>query len=324
MMKRIAMPVPFEDRTVSIRYTDDFEKMNGKFSPVTTEFIKNGYVVLRNFIPKEIIDMTLDAWKVIERDPSHNEHFFHTEKDITDNSPKDSLFKSQGSYNFPPSIALHRWMRDNLDKVFDFKLVETYSFTRKYDRGAYLRAHTDRPSCEISATVCLDYHCDDGKPWSIWVQNEEDYIDLGCMEKAFKISQGLPHRKRKGIQIDLEVGDVLLYQGPNIPHWRDTFLGDYSSHMFLHFINANSNMNGVSTFTKPSHAPNDRSQRSAFTYDGAENRYSIEQNNEHFINASNFWENYANRLKVDPSLPPASEIINNYSMIKTTEEKKKK
>ena len=34
-------------------------------------------------------------------------------------------------------------------------LRETYSYTRKYDRGAYLRAHTDRPSCEISATVCL-------------------------------------------------------------------------------------------------------------------------------------------------------------------------
>ena len=38
-------------------------------------------------------------------------------------------------------------------------------------------------------------------------------------------------------KVDLEVGDVLLYQG-NIPHWRDEFLGDYSYHMFLHFWNA--------------------------------------------------------------------------------------
>ena len=83
-------------------------------------------------------------------------------------------------------------------------------------------------------------------------------------------------------------------------------------------------MNGIHEFKKPKSAPNQRQQTSAFAYDGAENRYSKEQNNEHFINASNFWENYANRLKVDPNLPPASEIINNYSMIKTPEEKKKK
>ena len=32
-------------------------------------------------------------------------------------------------------------------------LQETYSFSRKYERGAYLKAHADRPSCEISATL---------------------------------------------------------------------------------------------------------------------------------------------------------------------------
>ena len=29
-------------------------------------------------------------------------------------------------------------------------------------RGAYLSPHLDRPSCEISATLCLDYKSDDG------------------------------------------------------------------------------------------------------------------------------------------------------------------
>ena len=40
-------------------------------------------------------------------------------------------------------------------------LRETYSYTSKYVRGAYLGSHTDRPSCEISATLCLDYLTDD-------------------------------------------------------------------------------------------------------------------------------------------------------------------
>ena len=317
------------DKNVRIEVWDEEtqSKLRGWTTKETKDFYDNRFVVLRNFIPKDIINMTLDTWKTIEANPDYKDAFFHREIETTNNSPKSSLGKSEGCYKFPPAVALHRWLRDNLRDVIDIELVETYSYTRTYDRGAYLKSHTDRPSCEISATICLDYKSDDNTPWKIWVQNDRNYIDDAVHDQLslFEISQKPVIGKRKGcVAVSLEVGDVLLYQGPNIPHWRDTFLGDYSSHMFLHFINANSNMNGVSTFTKPSHAPNDRSQRSAFTYDGAENRYSIEQNNEHFINASNFWENYANRLKVDPSLPPASEIINNYSMIKTPEEKKKK
>ena len=317
------------DKNVRIEVWDEEtqSKIRGWTNRETRDFHENRFVVLRNFIPKDIINMTLDTWKTIEANPDYKDAFFHREIETTNNSPKSSLGKSEGCYKFPPAVALHRWLRDNLRDVIDIELVETYSYTRTYDRGAYLKSHTDRPSCEISATICLDYKSDDNTPWKIWVQNDRNYIDDAVHDQPslFEISQKPVIGKREGcVAVSLEVGDVLLYQGPNIPHWRDTFLGDYSSHMFLHFINANSNMNGVSTFTKPSHAPNDRSQRSAFTYDGAENRYSKEQNNEHFINASNFWENYANRLKVDPSLPPASEIINNYSMIKTPEEKKKK
>jgi hypothetical protein len=321
MMKRIVMPVPFEDRTVSIRYTDDFEKMNGKFSPVTTEFIKNGYVVLRNFIPKEIIDMTLDAWKVIERDPSHNEHFFHTEKDITDNSPKDSLFKSQGSYNFPPSIALHRWMRDNLDKVFDFKLVETYSFTRKYDRGAYLRAHTDRPSCEISTTICLDYKSDDNTPWKIWVQKDKNWVDEGAdIELLGSVSQELPHRDRVGTPISLEVGDVLLYQGPNAIHWRDRFLGEYSYHMFLHFINGIGRTVDMPNAKGKVDRGVDPRNAGVFSYDGRPNRYAPEsEKSVQFEKAMDAWNNWDEK-----KYGKKSDYLNNYSHITVVEEKKKK
>ena len=317
------------DKNVRIEVWDEEtqSKLRGWTTKETKDFYDNRFVVLRNFIPKDIINMTLDTWKTIEANPDYKDAFFHREIETTNNSPKSSLGKSEGCYKFPPAVALHRWLRDNLRDVIDIELVETYSYTRTYDRGAYLKSHTDRPSCEISATICLDYKSDDNTPWKIWVQNDRNYIDDAVHDQPslFEISQKPVIGKREGcVAVSLEVGDVLLYQGPNIPHWRDTFLGDYSSHMFLHFINANSNMNGIHEFKQPKSAPNQRQQTSAFAYDGAENRYSKEQNNEHFINASNFWENYANRLKVDPSLPPASEIINNYSMIKTPEEKKKK
>ena len=318
-----------KNKNVRIEVWDEETQSNirGWTTRETRDFHENKFVVLRNFIPKDIINMTLDTWKTIEANPDYKDAFFHREIETTNNSPKSSLGKSQGCYKFPPAVALHRWLRDNLRDVIDIELVETYSYTRTYDRGAYLKSHTDRPSCEISATICLDYKSDDNTPWKIWVQNDRNYIDDAVRDQPslFEISQKPVIGKRKGcVAVSLEIGDVLLYQGPNIPHWRDTFLGDYSSHMFLHFINANSCMNGIPEFKQPKSAPNQRQQTSAFAYDGSKNRYDIEQNNKDFINASNFWENWANRMQVDPNLPPASHIINNYSNIKTPEEKKKK
>ena len=317
------------NKNVRIEIWDEETQSNirGWTTRETRDFHENRYVVLRNFIPKDIINMTLDTWKTIEANPDYKDAFFHREEETTNNSPKSSLGKSEGCYKFPPAVALHRWLRDNLRDVIDMELVETYSYTRTYDRGAYLKSHTDRPSCEVSATICLDYKSDDNTPWKIWVQNDRNYIDDAIHDQPslFEISQKPVIGKRKGcVAVSLEIGDVLLYQGPNIPHWRDTFLGDYSSHMFLHFVNANSNMNALDVFRQQLTSPNDRSNHSAFTYDGCANRYSNEQTSKEFIKASNFWENYANRMQVDPNLPPASHIINNYSNIKTPEEKKKK
>jgi len=113
--------------------------------------------------------------------------------------------------------------------------VETYSYSRKYTRGSYLRAHADRPSCEVSATICLDYQSDDNEPWVIWVDNTRNWVDED-ISQCFDETQGIPIRHRKSIPVKLEVGDLLLYQGPNVVHWRDTFIGNHSYHMFLHFV----------------------------------------------------------------------------------------
>ena len=79
----IAMPVQYEDKKLKIVVEDTPEganvptedgkdRINGWTNELTRDFQKNGYVVLRNFIPKEIIDMTLDAWLSIENKPECN------------------------------------------------------------------------------------------------------------------------------------------------------------------------------------------------------------------------------------------------------------
>src|SRR4029079_7309768 len=50
------------------------------------------------------------------------------------------------------------------------ELYPTYSYFRVYKRGDALKAHRDRPACEISATICLGYEAD--APWPIWIEAE--------------------------------------------------------------------------------------------------------------------------------------------------------
>ena len=160
-------------------------------------------------------------------------------------------------------------------------LRETYSYTRKYERGAYLGSHTDRPSCEISATLCLDYLTDDSKPWKIWVRNDKNYAGVDA-EVIKNDSQDIPQRLREKNNcksVSLEPGDILLYQGPNIPHWRDYLLGEYSYHVFVHFFNADSKMREIEGFDYGIQhdiniGPNSNNRKFALDLDGRANRFS--------------------------------------------------
>ena len=44
----------------------------GEINENTYKFYTNRFVVLRNFIPKEIIEFTMDVWKTIEAQPELN------------------------------------------------------------------------------------------------------------------------------------------------------------------------------------------------------------------------------------------------------------
>lgn len=323
----IKMPVRYDKKDIRIEVEDvpegtggneGMQKVRGYTNQETLDFQKNGYVILRNFIPKDIINMTMDAWKTIENKPDWNDAFFAREDDIINKSPESSLRKSQGCYTFPPAVSLHRWLRDNLHRVLDMQLVETYAYTRKYDRGAYLKAHSDRPSCEVSATICLNYKTDDNSPWKIWVQQDQNYVDLGRnQDELFKRSQGLPHRDRIGTPISLEVGDVLLYQGPNAIHWRDEFLGEYSYHMFLHFINHGGSINNFRGFHKQKTSQSaDGRPNNVLAYDGRKSRYDHEQSEE-FKQAMKFWNEWAEGEHDD--FKP-SEFVNHYSNVTVVED----
>ena len=108
------------------------------------------------------------------------------------------------------------------------ELVPTYSYTRLYEKGNILRRHKDRPSCEISTTLYLG-----GDEWPIFL--DPSGADFVINEDAQTIKPGAPN----GIQVDLKVGDMLIYSGCEFEHWREPFQGNVCSQVFLHYNHAN-------------------------------------------------------------------------------------
>ena len=135
--------------------------------------------------------------------------------------------------------TLLQYMRPIMKAKTGMDLVPTYSYTRLYEKGNILRRHKDRPSCEISTTLHLG-----GDPWPIYLDpSGADYV----IDEYKNIHKpGAP----KGVRIDLKVGDMLIYSGCELEHWREPFEGNICSQVFLHYNHANGPFAKTNLFDK--------------------------------------------------------------------------
>jgi len=117
------------------------------------------------------------------------------------------------------------------------RLVPTYSYARTYKKGDELRRHKDRPSCEISTTINLG-----GNPWPIFLDptGSDNIID----EYKNIHKPNAP----TGTRVDLEIGDMLVYSGCDLEHWREPFEGDVCGQVFLHYNNVNGQFKDINIF----------------------------------------------------------------------------
>jgi len=120
-------------------------------------------------------------------------------------------------------------------------LIPTYSYTRLYEKGNILHRHKDRSSCEVSTTLHLG-----GDPWPIFLDPSGADNILSGRETTTIVKPGAP----KGIRIDLKVGDMLIYSGCELEHWREPFEGNICSQVFLHYNHANGPFAKTNLFDK--------------------------------------------------------------------------
>ena len=113
-------------------------------------------------------------------------------------------------------------------------LIPTYSYTRVYTKGSILWRHKDRPSCEISTTLNLG-----GDMWPIYIDptGQDNIIKSQYTNKGEEciVKKGA----HSGNRVDLDPGDMLVYSGCELEHWRNEFTGDMCAQVFLHYNHKN-------------------------------------------------------------------------------------
>ena len=98
-----------------------------------------------------------------------------------------------------------------MEKNTGLRLQPNYSYARIYKTGHVLERHKDRLSCEISTTLNLG-----GDPWPIYLEPSG--------------REGM-----NGLKVDLNPGDMLIYRGMDLEHWREPFQGSECVQVFLHY-----------------------------------------------------------------------------------------
>lgn len=105
-----------------------------------------------------------------------------------------------------------------LSQQLGVQLLPTYTYARIYRTGEVLQRHSDRPSCEISGTMTLGL-AENSNIWPInFAKDEDDLL---------------------GERLNIGVGDLVMYRGCELPHWRPKYKGEWQVQVFFHFVDAN-------------------------------------------------------------------------------------
>lgn len=194
----------------------------------TAKFYKdNNYVVIKNFISKEQAKFIYDYCNVrAMRAKIMIDSKWPGYRQDVDGTYSDS--QVPGTYSCYADPVMETVLANSLEsmrKITGLKLMPTYSYWRLYKEGDVLKRHKDRPSCEVSTTLCLGYNNENLKGrkkdwkkynWPMWV------------DKTGGVNN-------KGVPIHLEPGDMIVYRGVIIEHWREPFLGKNHAQVFLHY-----------------------------------------------------------------------------------------
>jgi hypothetical protein len=164
----------------------------------TTDFTEAGYCVLHRLLPEPVRDFLHEYARKAARSGRLN-------------TGDSQLPDTPSCYADPFMESVLQMLLPQVAEASGLPLFPTYSYFRVYKHGDLLRAHLDRPSCEVSVTISIGYEAD--AAWPVWID-----------------------RKGTPIPIELRPGDGMVYRGTEVRHWREAFAGTEATQLFLHYV----------------------------------------------------------------------------------------
>ena len=189
-------------------------------------FKNNNYLVIKNFLNQDVTTLLYEyaKTKVLAVDFKSNLDIVKYDKEWDGHWNDKQTSETYSMYGEPLFDTLTYLSANNISKFIGKNLVATYSYWRMYKNGDVLKRHTDRPSCKYSATLCVGYdisNIDENKypnyDWPMFVKD----------------TQG------NELPLHLKPGDLIIYRGDIVDHWRDKFSGVHQVQAFLHYNEAN-------------------------------------------------------------------------------------
>ena len=202
---------------------------------MNNEFKKNKYQVIKQAISYDLANFCFN-YLLLKRDAAN---FMYSNNIIADTGMwgtwKDAQVPGVYSHYADPVMeTLLMKVLPVMKEQTGLDLIPTYSYTRVYTKGSILWRHKDRPSCEISTTLNLG-----GDMWPIYI----DPTGQNNILKSQYTNKGEECIVKKGAhpgnRVDLEPGDMLVYSGCDLEHWRNEFTGDMCAQVFLHYNHRN-------------------------------------------------------------------------------------
>jgi len=193
----------------------------------TSEYFKNNhYIKIEKFISTELANYLYDYVKdaanrlvyAEENIDNYDKNVFGAFDDIQ--APGD--YSKYGDLVFDTLLARKL---PEMEILTGKKLIPTYSYHRLYTTNTELKRHKDRPSCEISTTLCLGYNTSNlhNRNWN-WPM----FVGPKTGEKG-----------TTGTPIYMEPGDMIIYRGCELEHWREPYIGLNHAQVFLHYNEKN-------------------------------------------------------------------------------------
>jgi len=195
-------------------------------------FKKNKYIIIKNIINKDLANFNLNYLLV-------KKQVFETCLKTRYMSPFEKMLGAYedektgqvlNTFSCYADIAMETLMlkcQPLIEKATGLKLFPAYSYARVYKKGDELKRHKDRFSCEISSTMNLG-----GDDWPIYLS---PYENVGLQEAQGGKKGITAVSQAKGIKVNLKPGDMLVYKGIEIEHWREKFKKKECVQVFFHY-----------------------------------------------------------------------------------------